>query len=109
MTKWSLWRSRSAERRMNCMQVARVLQAYLDGEVDEATARRVAVHLEDCRRCGLEAALYREVKKSLARREMPDAQAVARLRAFGESLLTGADHAAKSASDDVPEDPQTER
>jgi anti-sigma factor RsiW len=69
------------------MQVARVLQSHLDGETDEATARRVAVHLEDCRRCGLEAAVYRELKQSLARREAPAAQTVTRLRDFGESLL----------------------
>lgn len=73
------------------MHVARVLQSYVDGETDEVTARRVAAHLEDCRRCGLEAALYREIKNSLARREAPDQDAVARLRAFGESLARGED------------------
>ncbi|MBV7697379.1 anti-sigma factor [Streptomyces sp. TRM70350] len=72
---------------MSCMQVARVLQSYLDGETDEITARRVAAHLEDCRRCGLEVAVYREIKQSLARHEAPADEAVARLRAFGETLL----------------------
>ncbi|MGK5448618.1 anti-sigma factor family protein [Streptomyces radiopugnans] len=72
---------------MNCLQVARVLQAYLDGETDEITARRVAAHLEDCRRCGLEASVYREIKSALARHEQPDAGAVHRLRVFGEALL----------------------
>jgi len=88
MSAW-LTRRDPAERRMNCMQVARVLQAYLDGETDEATARRVAVHLEDCRRCGLEAGTYREIKDALSRREELDEDAVARLRGFGESLLGG--------------------
>jgi anti-sigma factor RsiW len=74
-----------------CMQVARVLQSYLDGETDEVTARRVAVHLEDCRRCGLEAATYREIKSALARLEPPDPVAVQRLRGFGESLASGPD------------------
>ncbi|MGW0821045.1 anti-sigma factor family protein [Streptomyces sp. NPDC002845] len=69
------------------MQVARVLQAYLDGETDEVTARRVAVHLEDCRRCGLEVATYREIKNALARQAQPDADVVARLRDFGQALL----------------------
>ncbi|WP_374987044.1 zf-HC2 domain-containing protein [Streptomyces fradiae] len=50
------------------MQVARVLQKYLDGETDEATARRVAVHLEDCRRCGLEASVHQEIRSAPARR-----------------------------------------
>ncbi|MEV8310865.1 zf-HC2 domain-containing protein [Streptomyces flavidovirens] len=69
------------------MQVARVLQSYLDGETDEATARRVAAHLKDCRRCGLEASVYREIHNALGRRVEPDAAAVARLRTFGESLV----------------------
>ncbi|UQA97058.1 anti-sigma factor family protein [Streptomyces halobius] len=88
MSAW-LRRRDPAQRRMNCMQVARVLQAYLDGESDEVTARRVAAHLEDCRRCGLQARTYREIKEALARRERPDEDAVARLRGFGESLLRG--------------------
>ncbi|MEV6946994.1 anti-sigma factor [Streptomyces sp. NPDC051172] len=65
----------------------RVLQAHLDGEVDDATARRVVEHLADCRACGLEADLYREIKKSLVRQQRPDDWAVAGLRAFGEALL----------------------
>ncbi|MGW0821037.1 anti-sigma factor family protein [Streptomyces sp. NPDC002845] len=82
-------RGGAAHRRMRCMEVARVLQACLDGEADEATARRVAAHVEDCRRCGLETAVYREIKKSLARQEVPDESTMARLRAFGAALLTG--------------------
>ena len=74
---------------MNCMQVARILQAYLDGQADEVTARRVTAHLEDCRRCGLEAAVYREIKHSLSRRETLADEAVARLRVFGEALARG--------------------
>jgi anti-sigma factor RsiW len=49
------------------MSVARVLQAYLDGEVDKAMARRVGAHLELCRRCGMKADTYRLIKSSLAR------------------------------------------
>lgn len=79
---------RRAERPMNCMQVGRRLQRYLDGEVDDLTARRIMSHLEDCRRCGMEATAYSEIKASLARRgsPVPD-DAVTRLRAFGERLL----------------------
>lgn len=73
---------------MNCMQVGRRLQRYLDGDVDDLTARRVRRHLEDCRRCGMKAATYIEIKASLARRgkDVPD-DAVTRLRAFGERLV----------------------
>ncbi|MEV7979014.1 zf-HC2 domain-containing protein [Streptomyces sp. NPDC086519] len=70
------------------MQVARVLQTYLDGEAGEVTAQRVAAHVEDCRRCGLETAVYQEIKNSLARQELPNETAMARLRAFGATLLT---------------------
>lgn len=72
---------------MNCMQVGRRLQRYLDGEIDDLVARRVRRHLEDCRRCGMKAATYTEIKAGLARRgkDVPG-DAVARLRAFGERL-----------------------
>lgn len=55
------------EARMGCMAVVRVLQSYLDGEVDESTARRVSRHLEICRRCGMEADTYRAIKAAMAR------------------------------------------
>jgi len=90
----SMWpkRRQPAERGMNCMQVARVLQAHLDGETDEVTARRVAVHLEDCRRCGLALETYWEIKNALTRRAEPDADVVERLRGFAQGLLhNGAD------------------
>jgi anti-sigma factor RsiW len=50
----------------DCYRVAKVLQAYLDGEVDAATAGDVAGHLEHCRRCGLEAGTYRAIKSAIA-------------------------------------------
>lgn len=71
---------------LECLRVTRVLQSYLDGVTDEVTARRVAVHLEQCRRCGLEADTYRAIKGALARHEHTPADAVERLRAFAETL-----------------------
>lgn len=91
MTRWWPKRRDAAERDLDCLEVARVLQSYLDGETDEITARRVAAHLEDCRRCGLEVELYREIKRAITRRAALDSEAVARLRAFGEALLRGTD------------------
>jgi len=80
-------RFRGTKEMASCMQVMRALQSYLDGQTDEVTARRVANHLEACRRCGLEAATYREIKASLARTASPpELDAVERLRAFGASL-----------------------
>lgn len=71
----------------SCMQVTRVLQSYLDGHTDEVTARRVSTHLDACRRCGLEASTYREIKAALSRQATPlDESSLERLRAFGSSL-----------------------
>ncbi|MGH3437661.1 MAG: zf-HC2 domain-containing protein [Sciscionella sp.] len=82
-------RRRDSQRRANCLQVARLLQSYLDGAVDdETTTLRIAAHLEDCRRCGLKAETYQAIKDALAHRETTPPDAVTRLRAFGESLLT---------------------
>jgi anti-sigma factor (TIGR02949 family) len=72
--------------RPRCRWVVRRLQAYLDGELDSATAAKVAKHLETCRRCGLEAAAYDAIKAALARGRAADDEAVQRLREFGTSL-----------------------
>ncbi|MDA8044675.1 MAG: zf-HC2 domain-containing protein [Actinomycetota bacterium] len=74
----------------SCLQVMRTLQSYLDGEVDELTARRVASHLDVCRRCGLEASVYREMKAALSRQGEPvSSESLERLRRFSSSLLQG--------------------
>lgn len=73
---------------MPCHDVGKRLQRYLDDEVDdERLARRVAEHLEDGRRCGLEAEAYREIKAALARQAsiLPDTT-LHRLRCFGHQL-----------------------
>ena len=76
--------------RAGCLRVTRVLQSYLDGEADAPTSAMVAQHLEECRRCGLEASTYRAIK--VANTETGpdvapvDAEAVERLRRFAEQL-----------------------
>lgn len=72
----------------SCREVGHVLQTYLDGELDELAAARITGHLELCRRCGMEAATYAEIKASLSRRgtRHVDPAAVDRLRAFAERL-----------------------
>jgi len=96
------WRRVRGNREVaSCMEVGRVLQAYLDGHVDELTARRVGRHLEMCRRCGLEAETYTQIKTALARRGDVDPEAVARLRAFGQSLMdSDPDESASDAGDE---------
>jgi len=70
-----------------------VLQAFLDHEVDDLSGARVARHLELCRRCGMEAAVYTEIKASLAGRGMPvDPETLRQLRLFSQQLAaSGAD------------------
>lgn len=86
----SLWRRmRGSPEVASCQRVTRTLQAYLDGELDAAEAPRIARHLELCRRCGLEASVYAELKSAVARRATPpaDPAAVERLRRFGLQLV----------------------
>jgi anti-sigma factor RsiW len=79
--------SRSA---LSCHQVGRLLQSYLDGELDRRSAARVAGHLDDCRRCGLEAETYEAVKASLHRgADDPADESLTRLREFGARLAGG--------------------
>jgi anti-sigma factor RsiW len=85
-----LRRSRVPDRPLSCREVGKVLQHYLDGHVDDLTADKVAQHLEDCRRCGLELTVYQEIKASLATQSpVLSDPAVLRLRRFGEQLLGG--------------------
>ncbi|MDZ7675329.1 MAG: prolipoprotein diacylglyceryl transferase [Acidimicrobiales bacterium] len=75
----------------SCHEVARVLHAFLDREVDEGMAERVVAHLEMCRHCGLEADVYREIKASLSRSAPVVSElTLRRLRHFGEELGAGA-------------------
>ncbi len=76
--------------RLGCRQALRVIQSYVDGELDDATTHRLAAHLEDCRRCGLRATTYRAIKEALAHHEHPSWDSVARLQAFGERLSQAA-------------------
>ncbi len=80
------WRRRRRDE-MDCREVVHLLQAHLDAELDPVTAAKVSSHLEACRRCGMEAETYRELKARLARLSDPvDEEAVARLRAFVDEL-----------------------
>lgn len=80
-----------SRRMMTCRRVGETLQAYLDGEVDDLSARRIAHHLENCRRCGMELDVYTEIKASLQRRGGDvNGEALERLRSFGQQLASGA-------------------
>lgn len=81
---------RSMFSRNGCLHVTRLLQSYLDGELDAPSSRVIAEHLEDCRRCGLEASTYRAIKTAVADGGQGPAsvepEAVARLRHFAQEL-----------------------
>jgi anti-sigma factor (TIGR02949 family) len=78
---------RPITRPMSCDEVGRWLQHYLDRELDDRRSARLAAHLEDCRRCGLEADTYRRIKRSLAEQQSPvPAETLARLREFGDRI-----------------------
>jgi len=59
------------EARLGCRQVRRVLQSFLDGEVDPLEGELVAAHLESCSRCHVEAEIQQLVIAAL-RRLRPD-------------------------------------
>ncbi|MGC8472892.1 MAG: anti-sigma factor family protein [Candidatus Dormibacteria bacterium] len=71
----------------------RILQAYLDGELDADRAAMVTAHLaEDFHRCGLEAEAYRAIKAALAKQgPTVDPATLERLRRFPLSVDRG-DH-----------------
>ena len=77
---------------VRCVRLSSTLQPYLDGEVtDPDLVRAMAEHLEECRRCGLDAQTYTTLKVALAARARPTADlaaraAVDRLEAFARSL-----------------------
>lgn len=71
----------------SCEEIGVVLQSYLDGEVDEATALRVASHLEGCVGCAPEALAYSRIKASLAAKTYAvDPEILANLQTFGERV-----------------------
>ena len=85
MIRRRLLRRGNAE--VNCREVGRVLQSYLDGDVESDFAEKIAEHLEKCKDCGLEYETYSRIKNSLAGQERAvDDDAIARLREFGRNL-----------------------
>lgn len=77
--------------RPECHRVQRLMDAWLDGELPADQAHRVAAHLADCERCGVEAETLRLVKESLAKvaphlRPPQDPDALDRLRRFADDL-----------------------
>jgi hypothetical protein len=79
-----------AERPLSCRQVGKIIQRFLDAELDEVTTDKMAEHLEDCRRCGMAADVYLEIKASIGRNApvVPE-EALTRLQEFSWDLVRG--------------------
>ena len=74
---------------LSCIQVARILQHYLDDQLDESAAAQVGHHLDACRRCGLDAESYRDIKRGLAQSSHPPPpERVERLASFVAHLVS---------------------
>jgi hypothetical protein len=72
---------------LECRRIRPLLQAYLDGHISPEDAIRVSTHLDACRRCGLAAETFRDIKAGLARlAQEPDQEAVQRLEQFVDEL-----------------------
>jgi anti-sigma factor RsiW len=90
-----LWERRP----LMCPEVGRLLQRYLDGEIDEMKAQRIAHHLEDCRRCGLKVETYSAIKASLRQHRLDvPGDAIEHLRGFARDLIADDDCGGDSAS-----------
>jgi predicted anti-sigma-YlaC factor YlaD len=74
---------------VNCLEAMAALQAYVDREVDEATANRLDRHLEACRRCGLRVAVYREIKRALHDEVAVAEDSLRRLEEFTRGFADG--------------------
>ncbi len=67
--------------------MARLVQTYLDGELDLGKAEAVASHLERCERCGPDAELLEAVRHALAGLAVPvDPDVMERLEALLHDL-----------------------
>lgn len=84
------WRGRRNPARLGCREVGRILQTYLDAELEDESAALVTEHLEMCARCGLEAATYAELKEALRHRVAPlPSEPLERLQVFAHQLAAG--------------------
>jgi hypothetical protein len=82
------WPEVRAGEQLSCPEVGRLLQRFLDDELSsQHEIDSLVAHLDECRRCGLEAETYRRIKQTLQERRVEvSPESVARLREFGERL-----------------------
>ena len=77
-----------------CHEVGRILQTYLDVELDKACVAKVPALLEHCRRCGLAPDIHKRIKESLASAAQQglirpeDQLSIERFRQFADTVRT---------------------
>ncbi len=80
---------RRGQRPLDCPDVRRLMQRFVDGQLPASQTDLVADHLRDCERCGLTAEEFRAVKGALRRlRPGLDVDALARLHAYADKLTS---------------------
>ncbi len=74
---------------MGCREVGRLLQPFLDDEIDDPRVVDVADHVDACLGCGMEADAYRWLKAAIAGvARADDPRQLQRLQVFAEALAT---------------------
>ncbi|MCB0966324.1 MAG: hypothetical protein KDB37_05775 [Ilumatobacter sp.] len=83
------WPSIRRGEQLACPEVARLLQQFVDDEVDDpVVVEALSAHVDHCAPCGYEAETFRSIKVALAARRVPvEPDSVDRLRSFGSSLM----------------------
>ena len=77
-----------------CAEVQSRVQMYLDSELDETTAAKIADHLEMCEDCSFEADFFARIKYSLQKSGSAVApDTLNRLNAFANGLTEDAEPA----------------
>lgn len=85
------WPAVRPDEQLSCREVGRLLQRFLDGELeDDVAVRAIVAHLDHCPPCELERDVYERISTSLAAGARPvDPDSLARLEAFGRRLADG--------------------
>lgn len=60
---------------MRCHEVRKHLSAHLDGEIDEAREREIAVHLQSCQACAAQASRYARLDELVSAQPLPEPSA----------------------------------
>lgn len=75
---------------MNCTETRRLVNAYIDGELDLQSALAVEAHLQDCVRCRTAAEAVQAVRAAVARACEPPVAPARLRRTVGTGLATAA-------------------